>query len=117
MYIYKMKDSSQLYKGTLVTIVLQLLNEQEKMYGYEICKKVADNSKGVIKLTEGALYPTLHKLEADGILTCKIENISNRQRKYYSITSKGKSSYKIKLVEFNLFVENMQTVLNLKPSV
>lgn len=114
MYIRSMKDSSQLYKGTLSTIVLKLLSEQKKMYGYEICKKVQEITDGKMKLTEGALYPTLHKLESEELLTVSVENISNRSRKYYSLTIKGKSSFKIKMEEFNAFVNQMQDLLELK---
>lgn len=114
MYICIMKDSSQLYKGTLSTIVLRLLSEQKKMYGYEICKKVQELTEGKMKLTEGALYPTLHKLEADNLLTVSVENIGNRPRKYYALTVKGKSTFKIKMEEFNSFVEQMQSLLQIK---
>ena len=55
--------SSELIKGTLKTIILKLLKEQGKMYGYEITNKVKDLTQGKIQITEGALYPTLHALE------------------------------------------------------
>ena len=114
MYIRIMKDSSQLYKGTLSTIVLKLLSEQKKMYGYEICKRVHEITDGKMNLTEGALYPTLHKLEADDLLTVSVEVIGNRSRKYYSLTQKGKSNFKIKMEEFEAFVAQMQHLLQLK---
>lgn len=111
-----MKPNNQLFKGSLTTIVLKLLSEQEKMYGYEITKKVKELTKGEIKLTEGALYPALHKLEAEGLLTVKIENVGNRPRKYYSLTRSGKKEVKSKLSEFQSFLAQMQTVLNLPPA-
>ena len=52
---------TNLYKGSLTTIVLKLLSETTKMYGYEITQKVK-------AITEGALYPLLHKLEAENII-------------------------------------------------
>ncbi len=57
---------SKLLRGSLETIVLTLLKEQEEMYGYEITQKVKAMTAGEIKLTEGALYPILHKLEGQG---------------------------------------------------
>ena len=75
--------SSELIKGTLKTIVLKQLEKEKRMYGYEITKKVQELSHGSLKLTEGALYPSLHKLEADGLLDVSIQNIGNRSRKYY----------------------------------
>jgi PadR family transcriptional regulator PadR len=56
--------SSELLKGTLQTIILKVLKDEGKMYGYEITQKVKELSEGRIQLTEGALYPALHKLEA-----------------------------------------------------
>ncbi len=63
-----MTHSSELLKGTLQTIVLKVLKDHGKTYGYEITQRVKELSDGSIVLTEGALYPTLHKLEAEGLL-------------------------------------------------
>jgi len=51
--------SSELLKGTLQTILLKVLKDNGKMYGYEITQRVKELSAGSILLTEGALYPTL----------------------------------------------------------
>ena len=82
MYICLMY-SKELLKGTLKTIILKLLSSNDRMYGYEITQKVKILTHEKIQLTEGALYPTLHKLEADGMVTTEIENINGRKRKYY----------------------------------
>ncbi len=111
-----MKQNSQLFKGSLSTIILKLLDENGKMYGYEITKKVKELSKGNVELTEGALYPALHKLEADGLLEVKIENIGNRNRKYYSLNKAGKKETNLKLKEVSDFIIQLQQVLNLKPT-
>ena len=109
-----MKQSNQLFKGSLSTIILKLLSDQDKMYGYEITKKVKELTNGELNLTEGALYPALHKLEADGLLTVAIENIGNRPRKYYSLTKQGTKEVDNKLAELKDFFKQMQTVLNLQ---
>ncbi len=67
--------NSQLYKGSLNTIVMKLLEENGRMYGYEITQKVKEITNGDLKITEGALYPALHKLEAEGILEVEVENV------------------------------------------
>ncbi|MEQ8808995.1 MAG: helix-turn-helix transcriptional regulator, partial [Imperialibacter sp.] len=74
--------SKELLKGTLQTIVLKLLAENGRMYGYEITQKVKEQTEGKIQLTEGALYPALHKLEAEGLLVTETINIGKRIRKY-----------------------------------
>src|SRR5690606_38120223 len=98
-----MQQKNPLLKGSLTTIILKLLSEHDKMYGYEITKKVQELSQGTLKLTEGALYPSLHKLEADGLLDVSVENIGNRSRKYYSLTKKGKKESIEILKELNQF--------------
>ena len=66
--------NQKLYKGSLQTIILKLLGENDKMYGYEITQRVKELTKGELKITEGALYPALHKLEADGLLAVCIQH-------------------------------------------
>lgn len=107
--------SSELIKGTLKTIVLKMLADNKKMYGYEITQTVKELTKDRIQLTEGALYPTLHALEADGLLTTETEYIGKRVRKYYSLSPKGKSKAKERVNEFTEFVETMQSLLDIKP--
>jgi DNA-binding PadR family transcriptional regulator len=80
--------NSQLYKGSLNTIIMKLLEENGKMYGYEITQKVKAITQGELNI-EGALYPALHKLEAEGILDVEIEKVDNRMRKYYKLTEAG----------------------------
>ena len=109
-----MQQNAQLFKGSLSTIILKLLNENEKLYGYEITKKVKVLTSGHLALTEGALYPSLHKLEADGLVTVSIETFDNRSRKYYSLTKSGKKEMKVKLNEITDFLNQIQLVLNLK---
>lgn len=109
--------SSELIKGTLKTIILKLLSENDKMYGYEITQKVKELTGGKIQLTEGALYPTLHALEADGILTTKAVNVGNRIRKYYSVTKTGKKLASEKVNEFQDFMNTMIFLLDLKLNI
>jgi PadR family transcriptional regulator, regulatory protein PadR len=110
-----MKQNNPLFKGSLTTIILNLLSSEDKMYGYEITRKVKELSEGGLALTEGALYPALHKLEADGLVEVSIENIGNRARKYYRLTRNGKKEAKNKLIELNSFIGQIQTILQLKP--
>ena len=112
-----MKENSQLFKGTLTTVIMKFLSDNEKMYGYEITKKVKELTKGNIQLTEGALYPALHKLEADGLIQSTIEYIGNRHRKYYHLTKTGKKEIKYKLSDFSSLISDIQDLLNLKPAL
>ncbi len=109
-------SNSKLYKGSLVTIILKLLSENKKMYGYEITQKVKTLTKGELNITEGALYPALHKLEADGVLDVEVEKVDNRLRKYYKLTEKGTVETTNKLTELQKYIETMQALVNPKLS-
>ncbi|KEQ28434.1 PadR family transcriptional regulator [Pedobacter antarcticus] len=106
---------NNLLKGSLQTIILNLLKENDRMYGYEITQKVKDITSGEIKLTEGAMYPALHKMEAEGLLETSTEQVDNRIRKYYALTSAGLEALEIKVQETTSFMENLKLLLNLKP--
>jgi DNA-binding PadR family transcriptional regulator len=108
--------NSQLYKGSLNTIIMRLLEEQGRMYGYEITQRVKEITKGELNITEGALYPALHKLEADGLLDVEVEKVDNRLRKYYKLTEKGTTETVNRLSELEEFIKNMQTIVNPKLS-
>lgn len=109
--------NNKLFKGTLQTIILQMLNEQPKMYGYQMTQKARLMTNEELIITEGALYPALHKMEEDGILTTSTEIVNGRARKYYSITEKGNGLLTKKLDELKSFIESMQGIVNLKPSL
>jgi PadR family transcriptional regulator, regulatory protein PadR len=103
--------NSNLLRGSLETILINLLNEHGEMYGYEISKKVKELSGEKIKLTEGALYPILHKMEGTGFLTVDTRLEKNRYRKYYSITQKGKSILDTYLQDMQEYLFVMNTML------
>lgn len=106
--------SPELLKGTLQTIVLKVLKDHGKMYGYEITQRVKELSAGKMTITEGALYPTLHKLEGDGLLTTEVVSIGKRIRKYYLLTGTGTAVAKERVREFADFIKTMRLVLNVE---
>ena len=112
----KMKNS-QLYKGSLNTIIMKLLEENGKMYVYEITQKIKGIIQVELTITEGALYPALHKLEAEGLLDVEIEKVDNRLRKYYKLTEKGTKETVNRLSELEDFIRNMQSLVSPKPNL
>jgi PadR family transcriptional regulator, regulatory protein PadR len=95
--------SKELLKGTLSAIILKLLSEQDKMYGYEMSLKVKELSGGKILLKDGSLYPALQKMTRDGLLSFKEETVGGRVRKYYYLTKAGqkrKTAYVRELKDF-----------------
>jgi len=103
--------NQKLYKGSLQTILLKLLSEEEKMYGYEITQRVKKITDGALNITEGALYPALHKLEASGFLDVEIQKVDNRLRKYYKLTEQGTKETVNRLEELEDFIATMQLMM------
>lgn len=102
--------NSNLLRGSLESIIIKLINEEGEMYGYEITKKVKELSEEKILLTEGALYPALHKMEANGILETEMRFVDNRYRKYYKLTKKGKVSFDEYMEDMKNFLSTMNLV-------
>ena len=81
------KWQSQLKKGTLSFIVLNILKDKE-YYGYELIESVREHTE--IEVAEGTLYPLMNRLKKDELVTSKwVEQESGIPRKYYSLTDAG----------------------------
>ena len=104
--------AKELLKGSLKSIVLKLLSENDRMYGYELTQKVEEITGGKIKLTLGALYPILHKLEKDGALETESVQVNSRTRIYYKLTKSGNSTALEKIKELEDFVQTITILLN-----
>ena len=64
---------------------------REPSYGYQIIKRVNDESAGLFAWQEGTIYPILHKLEKGGFVRPQWQDAeTGRQRKYYYITAAGR---------------------------
>jgi len=109
--------SSELVRGTLKTVVLKILDEQPRMYGYQLSKEVKERTDNKIVLTEGALYPILHKLQKDSLVTSEEEMIGKRVRKYYRLTEQGKRIASEKTMELLDFMQTLALFIKGKPSI
>ena len=86
-----MKFERELLKGIAPVVVLEIL-VRGKMYGYELSEAIENRSGKVLTLGKGTLYPLLYNLEAKKLVKGQWEKTeSGRKRRYYSITSKGKT--------------------------
>ena len=83
------KTNASFMSGVPELLVLRLLSERE-MYGYELVKAIKLSTQDSIHLAEGVVYPTLHSLEARGMLRAKEVSGSGRARVYYRTTAKGR---------------------------
>ena len=83
---------TELLKGTLSLLILSLL-KRRAMYGYELAATVKHETDGAFQWKAGSLYPSLHKLEKDGLIEARWEGKpQGRQRKYYHLTEAGEAA-------------------------
>lgn len=108
---------SELFSGSLKTIILKLLKDEGPLHGYAITQKVDEISGGKIKLSYGALYPVLYKLEKEKVLVADREIFNNRIRVNYTLTKKGKSVVEVKLRELGEFIESLQKIVESQPGL
>ncbi len=76
-------------------------------------QRAKELTEGELEMTEGALYPLLHKLEGDGIITSEIQKINGRDRKYYLLTEKGKKQQAAQETEMKTYLFNLNTIFNI----
>jgi DNA-binding PadR family transcriptional regulator len=108
--------SQELIKGTVVPVVLALLKDRPR-YGYEMVQLVNARTNGALDWSEGTLYPVLHRLEADGLVsaewrerTAKPNGESDgpatggaRRRRYYTLTRAGRRELDRRATEWRAF--------------
>jgi PadR family transcriptional regulator PadR len=87
-----MEIDRQFLKGSIGLLLLNLLSRGE-MYGYEILQEASRRSSNAFQFKEGTLYPALHLLERKGQIKSEWRRAeSGRERKYYSLTLKGRKA-------------------------
>lgn len=74
--------------GVPELLVLRLLSRRE-MYGYEIVAAIQAETKQALSFGEGCIYPYLHYLEKEKLVSCSRRNVGGRNRKYYQLTRRG----------------------------
>ena len=107
-----MSIDKSLLTGSTTVLILKLLEEKD-MYGYEMISNLSKKSNHTFDLKAGTLYPLLHNLEKNGIVKSYEESTaSERTRKYYHLTEKGKDALKIKEKEWHEYSTAVNRVLN-----
>ncbi len=85
-----MSKPSDLVQGTLDLLILKIL-ALEPMNGWAMGLRLKQVSGDVLRVTDGSLYPALHKLEHRGLITAEWRpSENNRRAKYYSLTRPGR---------------------------
>jgi transcriptional regulator len=85
-----MSKPNDLVQGTLDLLLLKLL-ALEPLHGLAICLRLKALSGEVLQVSEGALYPALHKLEQEGWIKAEWKQTENNRRaKFYTPTRLGR---------------------------
>ena len=106
-----MKFESQLLKGVAPVVVLEILS-RGPMYGYQLCQTIEQRSQEILTLGKGTLYPLLYNLEAKKLVSTEWQTAeSGRRRRYYSITSKGKTELAKQKEQLQQLVAGLDLVL------
>lgn len=106
-----MKIEKSLLSGSTPLLVLSLLKDGD-MYGYQMADELAKRSDDTFQLKEGTLYPLLHTLEKNKLVTSYTkESEGGGERKYYRLTDEGRRQLEHKTQEWRLFSEKVNAVL------
>ena len=93
----------QLLKGLIDPIILSIV-DRLPMYGYQIVKELERITSGYLKLKSGTIYPSLIRLEKNGLVVSRWKQVTEgRGRRYYKITDKGRQFLTSRSVEWQHF--------------
>lgn len=102
---------SEILQGTLDLLVLHALS-REKLHGYAISARIAEQSEEVLQPEEGSLYPCLYRMERRGWITSEIGlSENNRRARYYSLTRRGRDELRRQQKSWDLFTDAVDKVL------
>ena len=95
-----MSKPSDLLQGTLDLLILRTL-ALGPMHGWAIARRIQQASKEVLQVTQGALYPALHRLEQQGWLRAEWRDTdTGREAKFYALTRAGRAQLERELAQW-----------------
>ena len=105
-----MRVDKELSKGSHELIILKLLS-REDMYGYQIVQRMALLSDNAFSMSQGSLYPFLHRLEDAGLLSSYSATEGGRERVVYRLTGAGRKALADKEDSWERYVKAMEGIL------
>lgn len=101
-----------LLSGSTTMLILKLLEDKD-MYGYQMIEGLSEKSGDTFNLKAGTLYPILHGLENEGMVSSYDRSTdSARVRRYYHLTKKGKELFVDKQAEWTAYSRAVNQVLH-----
>ena len=105
---------NDLVQGTLDLLVLKML-ALEPMNGWAIGQRLKQLSSDVLQVSDGSLYPALHKLEQEGWVTSEWRpSENNRRAKFYSLTRAGRKQLQIESGNWDRLARAITAVVRLQ---
>jgi PadR family transcriptional regulator, regulatory protein PadR len=101
---------SEALKGHLDSMILAIVGAAPA-HGYAVIEQLRRRSGGVFDLPEGTVYPALHRLETEGLLTSSWATASGRRRRVYKLTRRGRSALGERRGDWRLFAQAVEGVL------
>jgi DNA-binding PadR family transcriptional regulator len=101
-------------RGHIDTAVLAALRAGPA-HGYALAAALSERSEGAFELGEGTLYPALHRLEADGLVTSTWKRHAGRRRRVYRLTPAGEAALADRRQTWRAFVRGMDALLEASP--
>ncbi|HVI17303.1 MAG TPA: helix-turn-helix transcriptional regulator [Gaiellales bacterium] len=80
-------------------------------HGYRVIERLREQSEGAFDLTEGTVYPALHRLERSGLLVSHWSDEAPRRRRVYAVTQTGRGSLATRRRDWAAFAGAMQAVI------
>jgi transcriptional regulator len=101
-------------QGTLDLLLLKIL-ALEPLHGWAIGQRLTSFSGNVLQVSEGSLYPALHKLEVGGWIRAEWKPTENNRRaKFYSLTASGRRALTEQSADWDRLSNAVSQVLRLK---
>ncbi len=109
-----MSKPSDLVQGTLDLLLLKIL-ALEPLHGWAISQRLKHISGDVLQVSEGSLYPALHKLEQEGWIKADWRvTKNNRRAKFYSLTRPGRKQLEKEAANWTRLSDAISGVVRLK---
>ena len=108
-----MSKPSDLIQGTLDLLILKTLS-LEPSHGWAIAKRIEQVSEDAFQVTQGALYPALHRLEQQGWVESEWRpSETGREAKFYSLTRSGRAQLKKELAQWERLSNAMGLIIRM----
>jgi PadR family transcriptional regulator PadR len=104
------KTNPSFLNGVPELLVLKLLSRRE-MYGYEIVRAIQTETKEIFSFGEGCIYPYLHYLEAEKLVSSRRKEVEGRSRNYYQLTARGRKRLEELSAEWNRVAAGISLVM------